>query len=69
MHACCLPQNINVGTNILVASENLFEFQKKKKKNNNKKQLFNNLSEFIDKVAIKFKFGRTFLQKCFQTKI
>ena len=53
-------QNIHVVSYIFIASDNRFRLDAKI-------GFANNLSEFIDKVAIEFKFGQTILQKCFQT--
>ena len=61
-HACSLPQKIHVVTYFFVASDKLFKLH-------DKISFANNLYEFIDLVAIKFRFGQTFLQTCFKINV
>ena len=59
-HACSLPQNGQIYACLFVAGDNIFKLFRKL-------SFTDNLSESIDKVAIKFKFGQTILQKDFKT--
>ena len=56
-HACGLPKTIQVVTCPFLMRNNSFKLLRKI-------SFANVLSEFIDLVAVDFRFGQTFLRKC-----